>query len=211
MNEDLKNEQQAEETDVTAKNEQDQGAEPKRDERPDFNQLLKEHKEYQSAFDRQVQNAIDTARSKWEKEAEAKQSEAEKLAAMNADEKERFKIKKEWDKISEKQKELEVRELKSTAAELLTEKGLSHELTACLNFSNADACKNSIEALDQAIKNEVERQVNARFRSATPKEGANPGNKNDFQTKYTEAKKTGNMLEMIRIKTEAAAKGEPIN
>lgn len=55
-----------------------------------FDELLK-NKNNQAEFDRRISKALETARLKWQKETEAKVSEAkteaEKLAKMNAEEK----------------------------------------------------------------------------------------------------------------------------
>ena len=61
-----------------------------------FDEILQD-KYYQSEFDKKVAKALETARTKWEKEAEVKKTEAEKLAKMDAEE----KLKYERDKIIE--------------------------------------------------------------------------------------------------------------
>lgn len=58
-----------------------------------FDEILKD-KAYQSEFDKRVSKALETAKTNWEKEAEGKRTEAEKLAKMDEAEKHRYEIEK---------------------------------------------------------------------------------------------------------------------
>ena len=66
-----------------------------------FDEILSD-KDYQREFDRRVSKALETAKSKWEAEAESKRSEAEKLAQMKEDEKRAYEL----DKITKERDEL---------------------------------------------------------------------------------------------------------
>lgn len=170
-------------------------------ETPDFNQLLKDNREYQRAFDRQVQNALNTARSKWEEELEAKLSEAEKLTKMKESERAEYLIKQREEKINAREKELNLRELKATAVIELGKLGLSPDFAEFLDYSNAENCSKSINTLADNLAKEVELQVNKRLRGNPPKTGRTQAASTD-EEKYNKAMKDGNLAEAISIKNE---------
>lgn len=178
-----------------------QQVETPKKETPDFNQLLKNNREYQSAFDRQVQNALDTARSKWEEELEAKLSEAEKLTKMKESERAEYLIKQREEKINAREKELNLRELKATAVIELGKLGLSPDFAEFLDYSNAETCSKSINTLAENLAKEVELQVNKRLRGNPPKTGQTHAASAD-EEKYNKAMKEGNLTEAISIKNE---------
>lgn len=178
-----------------------QQVETPKKETPDFNQLLKNNREYQSAFDRQVQNALDTARSKWEEELEAKLSEAEKLTKMKESERAEYLIKQREEKINAREKELNLRELKATAVIELGKLGLSPDFAEFLDYSNAETCSKSINTLADNLAKEVELQVNKRLRGNPPKTGQTQAASTD-EEKYNKAMKNGNLAEAISIKNE---------
>jgi hypothetical protein len=62
-----------------------------------FDEILQD-KYYQSEFDKKVAKALETARTKWEKEAEEKRTEAEKLAKMDADEKHKYELEQGYER-----------------------------------------------------------------------------------------------------------------
>ena len=79
-------------------------------ERPDFEELLRQHRDYQSAFDRKVDRALQTARANWEREQASalEQRRAEDLEAA------RGAAQAEW---SQKMAELEAREARQALRE----------------------------------------------------------------------------------------------
>ena len=193
-------EQQALEEEPKKEAQQTEAETPKK-ETPDFNQLLKNNREYQSAFDRKVQNALDTARSKWEEELEAKLSEAEKLTKMKESERAEYLIKQREEKINAREKELNLRELKATAVIELGKLGLSPDFAEFLDYSNAETCSKSINTLADNLAKEVELQVNKRLRGNPPKNGQTQAASTD-EEKYNKAMKNGNLAEAISIKNE---------
>ena len=65
-----------------------------------FDEILGD-KTYQAEFDRRVQKALETARTKWEAEEQTKRTEAEKLAKMDAEQKAKYELKKEKERADE--------------------------------------------------------------------------------------------------------------
>ena len=141
---------------------------------PTFDDVLKD-KAYQAEFDKRMAKAQETAltkaRAEWEAQAKAEQEEAAKLAKMNAEEKARHEREKQEKAFAEREAAVTKRELTVEAISQLTEKGLPAELHKCLNYSDADSCKASIEAVATAFNTAVEAKVNDKLRGKPPVRG----------------------------------------
>ena len=150
-----------------------------------FDDVLKD-KKYQSEFDKRVAKALETAKGKWETEYNQKledaKTEAEKLAAMTAQEKGKYEAQKAKeaeekrvaelnDNLAKREREITTRELKAQAYETLAEKGIPKELIDILNYENADTCNKSIEAVEKAFQTAVEKSVNEKLRGKEPPKG----------------------------------------
>lgn len=144
-----------------------------------FDDVLKD-KKYQSEFDKRVAKALETAKSKWEIDYQAKiqeaKTEAEKLAKMNADQKAEYKKQKKLDELAKREKDITTRELRATAYETLAEKNLPKELVDILNYESAETCNKSIEAVEKAFQSAVEKAVNDKLRGGNPPKGGQGNN-----------------------------------
>lgn len=147
---------------------------------PTFDDFLK-NKEMQAEFDRRVAKAQNTALTKakaeWEADAKKQADEAAKLAKMSEDEKAKHEREKQEKALAEREAKVAKRELTAEAISQLTAKNLPPELSACLNYENADACKASLEAVEKAFNAAVEKRVNDKLRGAPPKAGNGGGDK----------------------------------
>ena len=140
-----------------------------------LDELLKNDKELQAEVDRRNSKGQETAvareKEKWEAEAKAKADEAAKLAKMTADEKAKHE-KEQYEKVmADREAAVTKRELTVEAISQLTEKGLPAELHKCLNYSDAESCKASIEAVATAFNTAVEAKVNDKLRGKPPVRG----------------------------------------
>ena len=154
-----------------------------------FDDILKD-KTYQSEFDKRISKSLETAKAKWDAEAQKKiddaKTEAEKLAKMNADQKAEYEKQKALDDLAKREKDITTRELKAQAYETLAEKGLPKELVDILNYSDAEQCNKSIEAVEKAFQSAVEKAVNEKLRGGNlPKGGS--GNSNTLQDTIAKA------------------------
>ena len=113
-----------------------------------FDDLLKENKDYQSEFDKKIAKALETARTKWEKEAEEKRTEAEKLAKMDAEEKHKYELEK-----------------------LAKEKELPISLLSVIDYTKetAESIKTKIEEIEVVYKQAIQSGINDRMKEKTPK------------------------------------------
>ncbi|MCM1335301.1 MAG: DUF4355 domain-containing protein [Bacteroides sp.] len=153
---------------------------------PSFDDLLK-NKDYQSEFDKRVAKALETARAKWDEQKKAELTEQEKLAKMKADEKAQYEREKREKALREREAAITRRELTASAKETLIEKGLPPELSAVLNCESAEACKESLDAVETAFKAAVEKAVAERLKSPPPKLGALNGAANAQPATLAEA------------------------
>lgn len=164
----------------TGANEPGQEQQPKT-----FDELLKD-KTYQSEFDKRVAKALETAKGKWESDHQAKleeaKTEAEKMAAMNEKQKADYERDKQLKALEQRERDITTRELKATAYETLAEKGLPKELAEILNYTDADQCKASIDAVEKAFQSSVEKAVNEKLRGnhQPPKSGGKGGDNTVF-------------------------------
>ena len=117
----------------------------------------------QAEFDRRVQKAIDTAVSnaqqKWQALADDKLSEAEKLAKMNKEEKAAYMQQKKEKELSDRESAVARKELMAEAKNTLAEKKLPAGLAEVLNYTNAESCNKSIDAVEKAFQAALEAAV----------------------------------------------------
>lgn len=137
---------------------------------PTFDDLLRGG--HQAEFDRRVQQSITTALTKQKGKYEAlmddKLSEAEKLAKMSKDEKQEYMQKKHEKELLDREAAITRRELSAEAKNALAEKKLPVELADILNYTDADTCKTSIEAVEKAFQKSVEAAVEEKLKGGKP-------------------------------------------
>ena len=155
---------------------------------PSFDDLLK-GEGMQAEFDRRVSKALATQKAKLE--ASQKQAiedaltEAQKLAKMKDDEKAEYERQKREDDYNKRMAELTAKELKATAKDTLASEGLPLELAEVLNYTDADSCNKSIEAVKTAFQTAVSKAVNDRLKGkSTPRSGQG-GNQDTFNFGFT--------------------------
>lgn len=147
-----------------------------------FDDFLKDPKN-QAEFDRRVGKALETSRSKMQTEIDARiqeaRTEAEKLAKMNAEQKVEYEKEKREKELADREASITKRELAAAAKEQLAEKGLPLSLADVLNYSTAEACSASIDAVGKAFQEAVEKAVEERL------SGGKPPKKADDKAAYT--------------------------
>lgn len=159
-----------------------------------FDEFLKSNKDYQAEFDRRVSKATSTAvtnaQERWQMITDEKVSEAEKLAKMTKDERDKYNLQKREKDLEAREREITKKELQATAKNALAEKELPLQLADLLDYTDAKACNASIEALEKAFQSAVADAVNERLKGAdvmkkAPKDEAN----NEEATMRTEIEK----------------------
>lgn len=140
----------------------------------------------QKDVDKLIQDRLAREQSKWEKKIQDERTEAEKLAKMNADQKAKYVEEKRIAELEKREKEITTRELRATAYETLAEKNLPKDLVDILNYSDAEQCNKSIEAVEKAFQSAVEKAVNEKLRGGNlPKSGQSNNNQSTFGFNFT--------------------------
>lgn len=135
-----------------------------------FDELINTNKEYQSAYDKKVREAIETAKANWQEVMDNEKSEAEKLAKMNKEQKLEYQAQKAEKEKSDALAKLNAYELKEQALKVATEKGLDVSLLNFFDFSTAkaDEINTKIDEISSAFNKAVEKAVNERLKEDTP-------------------------------------------
>lgn len=151
------------------------GTEPEEQKPLSFDDFLKTGSN-QAEFDRRVSKAVQTAQAKWQAQTDDKLSEAEKLAKMTAAEKAQYMQQKKEKELNDREAEITRRELMATAKNTLADKKLPQGLAELLNYTSADECNKSIDAVEKAFQSAVEDAVRDRLKgSAPPKKAPEEG------------------------------------
>lgn len=138
-----------------------------------FDEMLK-GENYQSEFDKRVAKAIDTAKSKWEKEytqkLEAEKTEAEKLAKMDAEQKHQYELEQANKRASESEAKLRAFELKEQATKIASEKNVDVSLLDLIDFTKEDAesVATKIDSIKSAYDSAIEKALNDRLKQKSP-------------------------------------------
>lgn len=136
-----------------------------------FDDFLKDPK-MQAEFDRRVNKALETNRTKMQAEIETQianaRTEAEKLAKMNAEQKAQYEQQKKEKELADREAEITKRELSAQAKETLADKGLPVSLADILNYTDASTCQASIEAVEKAFQEAVAKGVEDKLKGGSP-------------------------------------------
>lgn len=122
----------------------------------------------QEEVDRIIQGRLAKERKSWEKHLEEQKTEAEKLANMSEKEKKAYQEKKRVEDLDAREAEITRRELTAQAKIQLADKGIPTELAEILNFKDADSCKKSIETVEKAFQQAVEKAVDEKLKGGKP-------------------------------------------
>lgn len=138
--------------------------------------LFQTNPAFQAEFDRRMTKGIETAKAKWQQDADARladaRTEAEKLAKMTAEQKAEHDRQKRDKELTEREATLVKRELRAQAAETLAQKGLPAALLDVIAYDSADGCNASITAVEAAFRAAVQSGVEERMKGKPPKAGA---------------------------------------
>lgn len=121
--------------------------------------------------DEQVDDIINKKFAKWKKDQEAKITEAEKLAKMNAEEKADYERAKLENELKELRKKDTLNSMTKIARSMLSEKGIQadDDLVGVLITTDADKTKEAVESFSKLFESTVEKAVNDKLKGRTPK------------------------------------------
>ena len=130
-----------------------------------------------SEADKRAAKALETAKAKWQAEQakalEDAKSEGARLAKMTEDEKAKEIEKQRQAELDKREAELNQRELSTSTKSLLVDKGLPIEFAGFLvALGDADKIKAAVETLGKTIQETVNKQVEAKLQTDSPKNGS---------------------------------------
>lgn len=142
---------------------------------PTFTELLK-NPEYQREFDKLVGKSLETAKTNWTKDYEAKlqeqKTEAEKLAKMNAEQKIQYELEKEQKLRADLEKKLNAVELYKTASGIAKDKDLPIGYLDLIDFSTetAETISGKIDTIIELRNKDMEAYLNSKLKESSPKQ-----------------------------------------
>lgn len=132
----------------------------------DFDTILKDPK-YQAEFDKRIAKAIETAKGKWDEEAEAARKEMEENAKLTAEE----KIKKQMEKLTQENEVYKANEakraMKDASLEYIKTKGYSNaiaDLVDLSSFKDENDMHNRLDIINTNLSNTISRELDNKLK-----------------------------------------------
>ena len=132
----------------------------------DFDEILKDPK-YQAEFDKRVAKSIETAKTKWDQEAEAKRKELEEEAKLTAEE----KIKKQMEKLTQENELYKANEakraMKDASLEYIKTKGYSNaiaDLVDLSSFKDENEMHSRLDSINTTYSNTVSKAIDEKLK-----------------------------------------------
>ena len=132
----------------------------------DFDTILKDPK-YQAEFDRRIAKAIETAKGKWDEEAEAARKEMEENAKLTAEE----KIKKQMEKLTQENEIYKANEakraMKDASLEYIKTKGYSNaiaDLVDLSSFKDENDMHSRLDIINTNLSNTISRELDNKLK-----------------------------------------------
>lgn len=136
--------------------------------------------DFQAEFDRRVQKAISTAvanaEKKWRTLTDDKVSEAEKLAQMTAEQKEKYRADKAEKELADLKRQILLSEMSGTARKMLSDENIviPDEIIANLVCDDAEKTKAAVESFAKTYKAAIQNSVKEALKGNTPKASGEP-------------------------------------
>lgn len=131
-------------------------------------QVTTDPKDKKKYTDADVDAIIDKKFAKWKAEQEKAESEAKKLAKMNAEDKQKYQLDKREQDLADREAEITRRELTAEAKTILSERGLPIELVDVVNLADADSVRDSIDAIQKTWEAAVLKGVANKTKGSAP-------------------------------------------
>ena len=141
------------------------------------------HASMRSALDSQIGKSVNTAltnaRAKWEQEQSVTLSEAEKLAKMSKDEKEKYQFKKEQETFASEKAAFERDKLVVATGNELNTLNVDPALAEIIVGKDAEETKSRMDIFTKAFNAAVEKAVDSRIKGGAPLKKAPTLNENE--------------------------------
>lgn len=133
--------------------------------------------DFQKEADRRVTQALETSQKKWQQEFQQKleheKQEAERLAKMSSDEKEKEMFKKQQDEFNKQKKEFERERLTTQTLKTLASEDLPSEFCEMImaNVETAEDIMANIKTFKKLFSDAVDKRLTDRTQTTTPGAG----------------------------------------
>lgn len=155
---------------------QEKDVKDKEDTKPDDNKSYSEEdvqKMLQAETDKRVNQALNTAKEKWQKEMEEKireeKSEAEKLAKMSEEERNQLELQKIKDEFETQKKQFMKEKMELQTVKELSSNQLPTDFAHFVVADTADQVSENIKTFKAAWEKAIEDAVNEKLKGKTPK------------------------------------------
>ncbi len=133
----------------------------------------------QTELNKIIADRLKSEQKRWEKKAADEKAEAERVAAMSAEEKANHDREKQEKALADREAALTKRERTALAKEYLAEKNVPAVLVGAVDISDPDGIEASAAAVAKAFSEAVSAEVAKKLAGAPPKKGV-PGAKDPF-------------------------------
>lgn len=132
--------------------------------RPDFEALLREDREYQSAYDRKVSQALATARSNWEREQQAvsEQRRIELENTVNA------QLEQSRQELERERRAFDAQRRQVAVAQALQERGMDARFAPWITGEGEEDSAQRVEQFTQLFQAALSQAVSGRMRGGEP-------------------------------------------
>lgn len=135
-----------------------------REARPDFETLLREERDYQSAYDRKVSQALTTARANWERE---RQEELERQRSALEAEVNR-QLEQGRQELDRQRQAFDARLRQVAVAQALQERGLDAKFAPWITGAGEEDSAQRVEQFSQLFQQALSQAVSGRMRGERP-------------------------------------------
>lgn len=139
-----------------------------------FDELLSSNKDYQSAFDRKVSQALTTAREKWERQHQKDLDEATKVEKMDETQRKEYQLNKDRAALEAERAEFVRQRLQVSVGAELQKRGLSADFAPYLTGEDSESSQAAIDTFEGLWKASLAAAVNDRMRSDIPPKDPKP-------------------------------------
>jgi hypothetical protein len=156
----------------------------------------------QAEADRRTTKGLETARTKWEQEYQAKIEREKELAKLSEKERLAKELEEKEKALSMRDKELVQKVLLFEAKQDLVDKGLPATFAEFLIKENAETTLDNINKFREHFQSEVEKLVDSRIKGTAPKKGEQISEREELEKQLKDPKVKLEERMMIKRKLE---------
>ena len=145
------------------------------EEKRSFDELLQEDPAYQDAFDQKVNQALLSARTRWEQERNREPDEGERLEEIRTREQENIQLSREREALEREKQAFARQRMEIAVAQELQKRGLSAAFAPWLAGDTPEESAERIDTFELLFQEAISAAVTSRMRgTGAPREPAHP-------------------------------------